>query len=402
MKIKFPLFILFISFLSLSNASLGQVQAPNLGTASAFALFTAAGAFTNNGASVVTGEIGTNIGALTGFPPGIIIGQIYVQDATTAQVATDVHSAYTSLSGSTCSTTIGVTLGNDQLLTPGIYCAGAASTLNGTLTLDGEGNPDALFIIKIDGGLVTTLGSQIVLTNQASLNNVYFHINGEVHLGVNSVFKGTIINNGAINLLEDASLLGRALSTAGAIILNENTVTLQPVSLPVEMTHFAAIVNRKGIILSWATASETNNDRFEVQRSADGTAFQTLTHVKGQGTSTSGHNYTLVDKQPLASWTYYRLCQVDTDGTRVFSSIAAALWQACALTAAYPNPSTGLFMLPAGNGMLYYHVFNMEGQTVQHGEISGGSLNLTQLRTGTYLLELTGDFGRSIQRLVRQ
>jgi hypothetical protein len=60
---------------------------------------------------------------------------------------------------------------------------------------------------------------------------VYFQINGEVHLGVNSDFKGTIINNAAIGLLEGTSLLGRVLSTARAIILNENIVTLQQFAL---------------------------------------------------------------------------------------------------------------------------------------------------------------------------
>lgn len=59
-------------------------QAPNLGASSSFALFSAAGSFTNDGATVVTGNIGTNVGAFSGFPPGIVIGGIHVADALTA------------------------------------------------------------------------------------------------------------------------------------------------------------------------------------------------------------------------------------------------------------------------------------------------------------------------------
>ncbi|MDB5264086.1 MAG: hypothetical protein JWQ14_3369 [Adhaeribacter sp.] len=96
MKNEYPLFILLISLLSLSNASLDQVQAPDFGPASAFALFTANGEFTNNGASTVIGNIGTKASTLTGFPLGEVTGQIYVQDANTAQAAMAVHSVYTS------------------------------------------------------------------------------------------------------------------------------------------------------------------------------------------------------------------------------------------------------------------------------------------------------------------
>jgi hypothetical protein len=99
-------------------------QAPNLGATSSFVLFTAAGAFSNDGASVATGDIGTNVGAFTGFPPGIVIGQIHVADAVTAQAAADVDVAYMYLEGLTCGLVIGTTLGSGQILTPDIYCLG--------------------------------------------------------------------------------------------------------------------------------------------------------------------------------------------------------------------------------------------------------------------------------------
>jgi Ice-binding-like/Secretion system C-terminal sorting domain len=202
-------------------------QAPPLGTTSKFALFTAVGAFNNTGESIVTGDVGTNVGAFNAFPPGILVGQKHVADPASAQAASDVDVAYSNLSAVTCGSVIATTLGNGQTLTPGVYCLGAASTINGNLILDGQGDPSKIFIFKIDGALSTTTWSNVVLTNSASLCNVYWQINGQVQLGENSVFRGTIVANGAIILLEASSLFGRGLTRQGAISLHNNVVTLE-------------------------------------------------------------------------------------------------------------------------------------------------------------------------------
>ncbi len=216
----------------LLNAGYGQ--APNLGTTSSFALYTAAGSFANLGATNVTGDIGTNTAIPTGFPPGTLVGNIYqAGDGVSAQAAADAATAYSDLSGTACGTVIGTTLGNGQVLTAGIYCQGAASTLNGNLTLDGQGDPNALFIIKIDGAFSTSVASKVILTNSASLCNVYWQINGQFDLGDSSVFMGTVIASGAINLFERSVLLGRGLSTAGAISLHNNAVNFLPESAEV-------------------------------------------------------------------------------------------------------------------------------------------------------------------------
>jgi hypothetical protein len=199
-------------------------QAPNLGASSSFALFTAAGAFTNNGASQVKGDIGTNVGAYTGFPPGIVIGAVHLADPITAQAASDLGTAYGTLNALTCGEVIGTTLGSGQILAPNIYCLGAASSLNGELILDGAGDPSSIFIFKIGGALSTSTLAKVTLTNSASLCNVFWVIDGAFNLGEGSSFTGTVLAGGAINLLEGASLTGRGLSVGGAISLNNNIV----------------------------------------------------------------------------------------------------------------------------------------------------------------------------------
>ncbi len=210
-----------------------NAQAPNLGATSDFVLFTAAGAFNNVGAStVVTGDVGTNVGAFNAFPPGTLIGTRHIADAVSAQAATDVLTAYSYLDGLTCGLVLGTTLGSGQTLTPNIYCLGGASTINGNLILDGQGDPAAIFIFQIDGALSTTVLSNVSLINSASLCNVFWQINGAVALGDTSVFVGTMLVQGAISLANGAILNGRGLSTAGAISLADNNIVNIPGGLP--------------------------------------------------------------------------------------------------------------------------------------------------------------------------
>jgi hypothetical protein len=206
-------------------------QAPNLGTTSSFALFATNGGFSNSGsATIVTGDVGTNAGAFTAFPTGTVYGQIHVVDAASAQAANDVAAAYADLSGVACGSVLGTPFGSGQILTSGVYCQGSASLLNGTLTLDGQGDPNALFIIKIGGALSTSTNSNVTLINAASANNVYWLIGGQFDLSDGSVFRGTVVADGAINILEAASLYGRALTQSGAISLHNTIVTAFPLS----------------------------------------------------------------------------------------------------------------------------------------------------------------------------
>jgi hypothetical protein len=217
-------------FILLLIPGLSYGQSPDLGAAANFVLFTSTGAFGNTGTSLVSGDIGSNSASVTGFPPGTITGIIYdPPDATLAQAAIDAGEAYSYLAGKTCDAVIG-TLLEGQVLTAGVYCTGAATSLNGDITLDGQGDPNALFIIQIDGAL--TVGeysiSTVTLINSASLCNVYWQINGQFDLGAGSTFSGTLIVNGAIFLYNASSLFGRGLSIDGAVAINNAVVRFIP------------------------------------------------------------------------------------------------------------------------------------------------------------------------------
>ena len=235
------------------TATTALAQSPNLGTASSYALFTAVGAFTNTGPSVITGDIGTNAGAFTGFPPGTVNGQVHVADPASTTAATDVATAYGYLSALTCGIVLGTGLGNGQTLTPNVYCTGAASTLNGDLILDAQGDPGALFIFKIDGALSTGSSSNVLLINGASLCNVYWQINGQFDLGTSAVFRGIIVANGAINLYTSSTLLGKGLTQAGAINLQSNVVTISTEPVVASITGTTTVCVGKTTSLSNTT-----------------------------------------------------------------------------------------------------------------------------------------------------
>jgi len=139
-----------------------------------------------------------------------------------------------------------------------------------------------------------------------------------------------------------------------------------------------------------------------VQRSATGEAYETLGRVAAQGSSSSLRAYEFLDARPLAGLAYYRLRQVDNDGTTAYSPVATARRSAEALTV-YPNPSTEAVTLPASLGPVRYRVLNTLGQMMTSGQATGGDrLDLSTLPKGSFFLELTDAAGRHTQRLMRE
>jgi hypothetical protein len=311
MKVKNYLFITFIFFI-LTNSILGQI---NLGTASNFVLFTSVGAISNVGISNFDGNVGTNVGAITGFPPGIVTGQIHEADPTTIQAATDLENAYNFITSLPCDSVIGTSLGGGQTLTENVYCITAAAALNGELILDGENNPNALFIIKINGQFDAFSMSKVTLINSALIGNVYWQVNGAVNVGDSAVFKGVLLGNGALSFAQGSILDGNGMTRQGAISTTQIDATLPSDSaMPVELAYFGGHNDGNYNLLSWTTESEMNNNYFTLERSKDGCTFEELTIANGAGTCTSVSNYSYSDYNFDFTQNYYRLKQTDYDG----------------------------------------------------------------------------------------
>ena len=207
-------------------AVLNGPVAPTLATTECFALFTAKGALTNTGISFVTGDIGTNVGATTGFVAGNVTGTIHASPNTaTANCASDLTNVYTYLNALPIDIELlyPATLGNKLVLTPHTYLLGTATAFTDTLFLNAQDNANAIFVLSVTGALSTAVGATVTLMNGAQAKNVYWVVNGNVSLNSDTKFIGTIVSfDGEINMAADANLNGRALSTGG--IFSTNTI----------------------------------------------------------------------------------------------------------------------------------------------------------------------------------
>ncbi|MET4075522.1 T9SS type A sorting domain-containing protein [Hymenobacter sp. UYCo722] len=197
-------------------------------------------------------------------------------------------------------------------------------------------------------------------------------------------------------------ILTAGTKNANIILVDDVTLTSgNGTALPVSLTRFNATTQANSVALSWATASEKNSAYFDVQRSATGDTYETLGRVAAQGTSNSLREYAFTDARPLAGLAYYRLRQVDNDGTTAYSPIVTA--NRSTEVAIYPNPTTDAVTLPASLGPVRYRVLNTLGQMLTSGQATGGDrLDLSTLPKGSFFLELTDTAGRRTQRLTRE
>ena len=196
-----------------------------LGTATPYAVL-AGSTVTNTGPSVISGDVGVDPGtATTGFPPGTVInGTQYAADAQALQAQTDLTTAYNDAAGRTPVTVESADLGG-QTLDAGVYQAASALSLTGTVTLDAQGNPNAVFIFQAGSTLITASSSTVLLINGASACNVFWQVGSSATLGGATTFVGTILALTSVSLVTGATVMGQVLARNGAVTLDTNTIT---------------------------------------------------------------------------------------------------------------------------------------------------------------------------------
>lgn len=161
-------------------------------------------------------------------------------------------------------------------------------------------------------------------------------------------------------------------------------------ALPVELLAFAGRYEAgRGVVLTWATASEKNSAYFAIEaHEPDASGWPELLRQPAAGTSTSRREYAGTDPRLLAGTRYYRLRQVDQDGTTAYSPVVAVAGPESGL-AFYPNPTTGRLQVPGPAHAGHLRVLDLAGREVAHFLLAPGpaEVDLTALRPGLYLLE---------------
>jgi hypothetical protein len=216
---------LAVSLLSQVPLRVSAQVAPPLGTVGRFGVL-GASAVTNTGPSVISGNLGVSPGtSVTGFPPGIVIGgTIHQTDAVATQAQADALTVYNALAGQACDTNLtGQDLGG-LTLTAGVYCYSSSAQLTGTVTLNAQGNPNAVFIFQIGSTLTTATASSVRLLNGASTCNVFFQIGSSATFGTTSTLVGNFFALASVTTTTGVRLSGRAVALNGAATLDSNLV----------------------------------------------------------------------------------------------------------------------------------------------------------------------------------
>jgi hypothetical protein len=199
-------------------------QPINLRSASTTAVL-AGSTITNTGATTIVGDIATSPGtAITGFPPGSVVGSIHAGDAFAATAAADVNVAFTEAAGrALCPVTVAGNLGGSTR-TPGLYTSTSSLEVSsGNLVLDAGGDSDAVFVFQMASTLTVTSGRRVVLAGGAQATNVYWQVGTAATLGTTSSWQGTVLAADAITLEAGATITGRALA-GSAVVLDSNVI----------------------------------------------------------------------------------------------------------------------------------------------------------------------------------
>jgi len=202
--------------------------AVELGTASSFAVLAGSG-ITNTGATTVTGSAGGDLGS---SPTATFTGSVLVTtngtkytaaDAAVDAAKNDLVIAYNDAAGRIPALTVAGNLGG-QTLTPGVYNSASTLDLTGTLTLDAENDPNAVFVFQAGSTLTTASASSIQLINGAQACNVFWQVGSSATLGTNSVFVGHVLALTSITATTGATIQGQLLARNGAVTLDTNTI----------------------------------------------------------------------------------------------------------------------------------------------------------------------------------
>jgi hypothetical protein len=180
---------------------------------------------TNTGPSVLTGDIGSfPTLAITGLATLSLTGVNQAGGTVAQQAKDDLVTAYDDAAARPASETIAADLGG-RTLSPGVYRSASSIGLTGALTLDGHGDPNAVFVFQAGSTVTTASASQVVLVNGARPCNVFWQVGSSATLGTGSVFRGNILAFTSITVTTGVTIEGRVLARNGAVTLDSDVIS---------------------------------------------------------------------------------------------------------------------------------------------------------------------------------
>jgi len=206
-----------------ASSALGATATVGLGTAASFSVL-AGSTVTNTGPTTMFGDLGLSPGSsVTGAPH--VLGATHVDDAVAIEAKNALTTAYNNAASRPSSGSAGTDLAG-QTFSPGVRTASSSLLLSsGSVTLNAEGNPNAVFIFQIGSTLITGSNTSVSLINGAQACNVFWQVGSSATLGTGTRFVGTIMASASITANTAATIHGRLLAQTAAVTLEDNTIT---------------------------------------------------------------------------------------------------------------------------------------------------------------------------------
>ena len=203
-----------------TSAATGTGQAPiHLGSAASFAVMSTS-SIASTGPVIINGDVGLAPGTSQGIPPAQINGTIHINDSVITQAQADLLAAYNdAVSRSTNAQTLPGNMGG-LTFTPGLYVNSTSVLISGAgannnVTLDAQGDPNAVFIFKMGSTLTTGPGSQVILAGGAKASNVFWQVGTSATIDTTTIFEGNVLANVSITMNTGAVVTGRLFAGSG-------------------------------------------------------------------------------------------------------------------------------------------------------------------------------------------
>ncbi len=290
---------------------------------------------------------------------------------------------------------------------------GSGSDAIGRIGTDGSGGNTSLVGLGSNAPLAVVVAGSFIYWTEFNTNKVRranldgsgaidlitSGLNGPRALTVDESAGFIYIGNFNAETISRAPLSGGAATTLFSSVGWPVALTIVPAPLPVEMVSFRAETQGEDVALHWATASEINNAFFDIQHSTDGLHFTPIARINGQGNSSITHHYHYLHKSPERKVNYYKIKQVDEDGSHAFSSIVVAtLNTAKRHFSVSPNPFSTHLDLQMQRPLLHpatVELFDLHGKQVYSGTMPAANtehrIALATLPNGLYILKIESE-----------
>jgi hypothetical protein len=206
-----------------ASSALGAAAKVGLGTAESFSVL-GGSTVTNTGPTTMFGDLGLSPGSsITGAPHSL--GATHVDDAVAIGAKNSLTTAYNDAAGRPSNGSAGTDLAGQTFL-PGVHTASSSLLLSsGSVRLDAQGDPNAVFIFQVGSTLITGSGTSVLLVNGAQACNVFWQVGSSATLGTGTRFVGTVMALASITANTAATIHGRLLAQTAAVNLDTNTIT---------------------------------------------------------------------------------------------------------------------------------------------------------------------------------